>query len=308
MSSRVPEHDTAVDRSIAAAAIPKRYVIVTPVRDEEEHLENTLQAVIAQVIRPERWIIVNDGSSDSTASIAERYAHQHHWITVVHRSDRGARKNGSGVIEAFNEGYKQLQGVEWDFIVKLDGDLTFPPDYVQRCLQEFDRDPSLGVGGGALYNITESGPQFEPHPWFHVRGATKIYRKACWEQIGHLWSGTGWDTIDEVKANMAHWSTRTFPEIHAFHHRMTGAAEGGWRDNVKNGQGSYIAGYHPLYVLARCIRRVRRKPYVVGAVAMLYGFIAARWKQVNRIDDPQVIRFVQAQQLNRLFGRTTVWK
>jgi glycosyltransferase involved in cell wall biosynthesis len=288
-------------------ALTARYAIVTPARDEGKNIGATIQAVIAQTVRPQQWIIVDDGSSDDTRSIAEQYARQFPWITVLPRADRGCRKNGGGVIEAFNDGYTHVVNLPWDFIVKLDGDLTFPANYFEQCLQEFIDDSSLGIGAGALYNVTPQGHQFEPHPWFHVRGATKIYRRECWEQIGGLWPGAGWDTIDEVKANMVGWRTRTFPAIPAYHHRMTGAADGGWRNNVKNGRGNYAAGYHPLYALARCVRQSFVKPYLIGGLGMLYGFIAAYWQRMKRIDDPQLIRYIRRQQMSRLLGRPTIW-
>ncbi len=143
---------------------------------------------------------------------------------------------------------------------------------------------------------------------FHVRGATKIYRRACWEQIAGLWRGPGWDTIDEVKANMYGWTTRTFPEIQILHHRMTGAAEGGWRDNVKNGRGNYAAGYHPLYVAARSVRRLNRKPYVIGSMGMLYGYLSARWQDIPRITEAAFIHYIRQQQINRLLCLRTMWK
>jgi poly-beta-1,6-N-acetyl-D-glucosamine synthase len=285
-----------------------RYAIVTPVRDEEEHIERTLEAMIAQTLLPVRWVVVNDGSSDHTGTIAEAYAERHSWIHVVHRPDRGRRQNGSGVIEAFNEGYRHLDGVEWDYIVKLDGDLSFASDYFERCFVEFAQDVSLGIGGGTLYDVLPDGPKHQPHPTFHVRGATKIYRRACWEQLGGLWSGPGWDTIDEVKANMLGWTTRTFRGIPVSHHRVTGAAEGGWRDNFKNGRGSYAAGYHPLFVFARCANRLFHRPYALGAAAMLYGFLSGYWRHTARQKDAELIRYARKQQLNRLLRRPTIWR
>jgi poly-beta-1,6-N-acetyl-D-glucosamine synthase len=284
-----------------------RYIIVTAARDEEAHIAATIEAVVRQTILPSRWIIVDDGSSDRTGSIVDTYTQAYSWISVLHRPNRGGRKNGAGVVEAFDDGYAQIKSIPCDFIVKLDADLTFEPNYFENAFYEFSRDPSLGIAGGTLYHKTHRGLQLESHPRFHVRGATKIYRKACWDEIGGLWRGAGWDTIDEVKANMFGWSTRTFSGIHALHHRLTGTAEGLWKDNVKNGRGSYAAGYHPLYVLARSIKRLHLKPYLLGSLGMLYGFITASCEGMPRIGDPQVIRYIRKQQLNRLLGRPTVW-
>ena len=102
-----------------------KYVIISPVRDEEANLARTIESVISQSLRPCEWMIVNDGSTDRTAAIADSYARQHDWIRVCHRDNRGFRKAGGGVVDAFNDGYLNLRANDWSFIVKLDGDLSF---------------------------------------------------------------------------------------------------------------------------------------------------------------------------------------
>ena len=176
-----------------------RYVIITPARDEEQHIEATIESVIGQTLRPAEWVIVDDGSTDRTSEILDQYAAQFPWIRLVHRPNRGFRKSGGGVVEAFYEGYDSLQCDAWDFIVKLDGDLSFSPDYFQRCFEHFREQPRLGIGGGDIYHDLDGELRLEANPKFHIRGATKIYRRPCWEDIGGLWPGPGWDTIDEVK-------------------------------------------------------------------------------------------------------------
>jgi glycosyltransferase involved in cell wall biosynthesis len=286
------------------------YVIITPARDEEANLERTIESVIAQTVLPVEWVIVNDGSTDRTAEIIEESARQYPWIRAVHRVNRGYRQAGSGVMEAFKDGYVALGCCDWEFVVKLDGDLSFEPDYFEKCFEHFKREPRLGVGGGIIYNLMPDGTQrFERGgPTFHVRGATKIYRRACWEDIGGLWLGTGWDTIDEVKANMRGWVTRNFPDVRLVQHRATGAADGQWADLVKNGRANYISRYHPLFMLAKCLSRLRRRPYFVGSIALAYGFITGYLKRIRRLDDPATIRYLRGQQLRKLAGLETIWK
>jgi glycosyltransferase involved in cell wall biosynthesis len=285
-----------------------RYVIITPVRDEEEHIEGTIQSVIHQTVRPIEWVIVDDGSGDRTDEIADRYAAEFPWIHVVHRTNRGFRKAGGGVVEAFNDGYQQLRNRDWEFIVKLDGDLTFSPEYFSDCLALFGRDSRLGIGGGGIYHDIGGELRLEPGPTFHVRGATKIYRRACWEAIGGLWQAAGWDTIDEVKANMLGWKTYSFPEVPVHHHRFTGDADGRLRDRVKHGVACYISGYHPLFVAASCIFRLVQKPYIVGSLAIFYGFTKAYLTNTRRVDDKQFVTYLRTQQLRRLCGLETIWK
>jgi glycosyltransferase involved in cell wall biosynthesis len=287
-----------------------RYVIITPARDEEAFLKQTIESVISQTVRPAEWVIVNDGSTDRTAEIIEESSRQYPWIRGVHRADRGFRKSGSGVMEAFIDGYATLSCRDWEFIIKLDGDLSFGPDYFEKCFKHFQSDPRLGVGGGAIYNLMPDGTwRFERGgPTFHVRGATKIYRRACWEDIGGLWLGTGWDTLDEVKANMRGWVTRNFSDVHLVQHRATGVADGRWGNLVKNGRANYISGYHPIFMLAKCISRVRYRPYVIGSIALLYGFVTGYLKAAPRVNDPELVGYLRRQQLGRLWGRETIWR
>lgn len=285
-----------------------RYVIITPVRDEEQHVGATIESVSGQTVRPAEWVIVDDGSTDRTGAIVDRYAAQFPWLRVIHRPDRGFRKPGGGVVDAFNEGYSSLRCNDWDFIVKLDGDLSFSADYFQRCFGHFGKEPELGIGGGEIYHDLGSRLELEVNPRFHVRGATKIYRKACWDAIGGLWVGPGWDTIDEVKANMLGWKTRSFEELRLVHLRRTGAADGHLRDCVKHGLACYTCGYHPLFVFASCLYRVVRKPYVLGSLAIAWGFLKAYFTHTSPVDDQRLTSYLRRQQLRRLCGLDTIWR
>jgi len=285
-----------------------RYAIITPVRDEEKFIEATIESVCRQTVRPVEWVIVDDGSTDRTGSIVDRYVAQHEWIRVVHRADRGFRKSGGGVMEAFYEGYKALESKEWEFIVKLDGDLSFEPEYFEKCFQYFRDNPELGIGGGEICHDVEGEIRVEANPRFHVRGATKIYRRACWDAIGGLWPAPGWDTIDEVKANMLGWKTYAFTDLRLFHHRFTGSEEGLLRDRVKHGVACYVSGYHPLYVAASCLSRLNQKPYVIGAAAILYGFLKSHLTRPMRLEDRSYLAYIRGQQIRRLCGMQTIWR
>src|SRR5258705_4305470 len=195
----------------------KNYVVISPVRDEGVYLRFTVESMLAHTIRPVEWVIVNDGSTDNTAAIIDEYASQHPWIRAVHRDNRGFRKAGGGVVEAFNDGYRALSNDNWQFIVKMDGDLTFQPDYFEKCLNNFQRDPRLGIGGGVICYIENSVKRIEFCPEFHVRGATKIYRRACWEAIGGVLAGPGWGNNGGGKSNKLSLGTSSVLH-HPLHH------------------------------------------------------------------------------------------
>jgi glycosyltransferase involved in cell wall biosynthesis len=289
--------------------LPPRFIVITPVRNEEQYLPRTIASMCLQTLKPSRWVLVDDGSEDKTGELVEAAATQHPWISVVRRQDRGFRQAG-GVVAAFHDGYALVANDTWDYVVKLDGDLSFAPDYFQNCLREFDADPKLGIAGGTICKLENGAmtPEFKVEPPFHVRGATKIYRRDCFEAIGGLMPAPGWDTVDQLKANMLGWRTRAFSHIHLVHLRPTGAAYGSWKDAVKNGLANYITGYHPLFMATKCLRRMVRKPCDVEGPGLWFGFIQGYLQRIPQVEDRTMIRYLRQQQWRALTFRSNLWR
>lgn len=293
------------------------YAVITPVRNEGAHFQQTIDSIVSQTFRPAAWVIVDDGSTDNTPQLIRAATEKYPWISAVYRQDRGFRKQGGGVIEAFYDGYAKLLGtarsaslaLPLDFIVKLDGDLSFAPGYFEQCLARFAADPKLGIGGGRIYcEVNGAAVEDSPgDPAFHVRGATKIYRRQCWEQIGGLIRAPGWDTLDEVKANMLGWKTYSFRELHLLQLKATGAADGSWKNWVKNGRANYITGYHPLFMLVKCAKRMFQPPYGIAALGLLGGFFGGYLKRLPQVDDRALIKYLRSQQMRRLAFRNSLW-
>jgi glycosyltransferase involved in cell wall biosynthesis len=286
-----------------------RYIIISPVRDEGENIGQTIQSVVQQTVRPTQWILVNDGSSDNTGEIIDLAAKEHPWITALHIANRGFRQPGTGVMATFYHGYDYIATRDWEFIVKLDGDVEMPPDYFEKCFAEFEKDPKLGVGGGVMYCIEPDGTErLETHPAFHVRGPTKIYQRGCWDAMGGLIKAPGWDTADELKANMLGWRSRSFPNIRLIHRRATGAMDGAWRDSVKNGRADFICGYLPAFMIVKCMKRALQRPVLVGAAGHMYGYITGYLKNIPQAPDKALIAYTRQQQMRRLLFQETIWK
>jgi hypothetical protein len=176
------------------------------------------------------------------------------------------------------------------------------------CFGEFEKDPTLAVGGGTICHSKDGVllPDFDQK--MHVRGATKIYRRTFWDQLGGLYPVAGWDTIDELKANMLGWTTRSFRDIQILHRRPTGSADGAWKNWFKNGRANYITGYHPVFMLLKCVKRLSQKPIVLAGIALWCGFVSGYIKGIPRVDEPDLIRYVRKQQLSRLLFQESIWK
>ena len=202
----------------------KHCLAITPARDEERLLPGLIASMKAQTVRPDRWILIDDGSADRTPIIADEAAAGCSWIEVHHLDRHQDRApGGESVVMRF---LTCEHRAGYDFILRLDADLTFGPDMTELLIAEFDKNPRLGIGGAALYEPSGSGWREIKKPRFHTSGAVKMYSPKCFDAIGGLQAGIGWDTIDEAQAMMLGFETSHFPHIVAYHHRPQGAAGG----------------------------------------------------------------------------------
>ncbi len=282
------------------------YAIITPARNEENFIEKTILSVVSQTLKPSVWIIVDDASTDATYRIAKKYAKKYPWIRVKRRETTSGTERWS-VPEIFMEEFRNLKN-EFDFIVKLDADVSLPPDYFERLFEKFKENPRLGIAGGGCYQKEGNEWKLEKAPLSHVRGATKVYRRKCLEDIGGLVPYLGWDTIDEVKAWMHGWETRSFPEIPFYHHRKTGTRKG-WREGRKRfAKVAYYIGYDPVFFFLRCLYRVKTRPYFLGALTMLFTYLKLCLKEAPRYPDKEFRRFIRKEQWKRLLGMESRWR
>ncbi len=196
--------------------------IIIPAHNEEAHLSQTLQSLVEQTVLPKKIVIVNDGSSDGTQRIINRFSEKYNFITGIYSYSEETHAPGSKVINAFYKGFQTLDE-NYDIVCKFDADLIFPKDYLEKITGIFQQDPSVGMAGGFCY-IEKNGR------WVlenltgkdHIRGALKAYRKECFLQIGGVKSTMGWDTVDELLAQYHGWKIKTDPSLHVKHLKPTG--------------------------------------------------------------------------------------
>jgi len=280
------------------------YVIVSPVKDEERYLEATLRSVIGQTVRPLKWIIVDDGSSDGTPRILQSIANLHNWIEVLRIQRNATRDLGITEIKAFAKGYERLTQDEFDFIVKLDCDLDLPPDYFERLLKEFEENKRLGIASG-MYLEDHDGKWLAAHmPDYHAAGASKMVRRQCFEDISGFILYRGWDTIDEIKAMTQGWETRHFPDLTFRHLKREGSAMGFGRTNVLHGEVYYLTGGGMVFFLFKVLHRATTSmPPVLAGVAMLWGYLSCLLQGKKRLVSRSEAKFYRTTLNRRLFGR-----
>jgi biofilm PGA synthesis N-glycosyltransferase PgaC len=274
-----------------------RVLLITPARDEAAHLEQTIRAVAAQSRRPDLWLIVDDGSSDETPRILERLVAELPFLESM-RAPRHARSRGvdglaiAAEARAFNAALASVEPGGFTHIGKLDADIELPPDYLQGLLEQFAAEPRLGVAGGTL--LEQSGGEWRPTsvPAYHVRGALKLYSRECFEAIGGIEERLGWDTIDETYARMHGYTTHSFPELAARHHRPVATRGGALRGRARLGQCAYILRYSPWWVGLRSLKIATWRPYGLSGIAFFYGYLRAAVRRQDRVEDERYRRFV----------------
>ncbi|MBV8551255.1 MAG: glycosyltransferase family 2 protein [Acidobacteriaceae bacterium] len=277
---------------------PPRIALITPVRDEEAFIGGMIESIAAQQIRPARWIIVDDGSSDKTPEIIERHARRYTFIELLRLAPHGVRKPGgeNAIAHALN----RLGLEQFEFLARFDADLLFTPDYFVRLLEEFYSDPALGIAGGGLYVESACGVRLERAPEYHVRGAVKMYRRECFQQIGGLAPQIGWDTIDEVRAWTKGWSTRSFFQYRVIHRRPTGGGLKLNRIYFERGKAEYYTWSHPLFVLAKALKLTREFKRCDAPACFVAGFCACYLQSLPRLQDRDFVRTRRRQQLGRV--------
>jgi len=280
-----------------------RYVVISPVRDEAEFLPRVIKAMETQTIQPQEWVVVDDGSTDATWEILSEAAARNPWMNIVRKPDRGVRSVGPGVVEAFYYGYERMRSTDWDYIAKMDGDIEFSSNYVETLLTYFQADKYLGSASGKIFFPVGDSLKEERTADEMTVGAFNFYRAQAFEDIGGFVHEVMWDGIAYHKARISKWRTRSIndPVLNMIHKRLMGSSHKGiLHGRVRWGRGQYFMGTHPLYLVAIVVYRLFERPFVVGGLGILTGYVMAALKGMKRYDAKGFRKSLHAWQMERL--------
>jgi len=295
--ARAP-HPVAADRL--------SYVLITPARNEEAFLEETIRSVISQTVLPKRWVIVSDGSTDRTDEIARKYSSQYAWIEWI-RMPEHADRQFAAKVHCFRAGYQRVKDLEFDIVGNLDADLSFEPDYIEYLLDKFSQNPDLGVAGTPFLEDSSSPYDYRFTNIEHVSGACQLFRRECFESIGGYApiKGGGIDWVAVTTARMKGWKTRTFADKTIRHHRKMGTGKAkplGARYSL--GQQDYYLGNHPLWQVLRMFYQMKYKPFVIGGLILFWGYAAAGLQRRKRPVPEELVAFIRREQIERLWKKS----
>lgn len=279
------------------------YILITPVRNEEAFIRNVIKLILSQTIKPIKWIIVDDGSTDQTGEIVKAFSNEYEFIRLS--NDANDRLIGySSRTNAVIFGAQLIKNLDYDYLGILDVDISFEPNYYEKILDEFSQNPKLGVAGGLVHDI-ENGKLDKTRAMNleHVAGGVQMFRRKCYEEIEGFqvmrWGGD--DVVAENIARMKGWIVQSFPDIEVQHHRQTGSRGlsvlmSRFRDGLKD----YSLGYHPLFHLLKCFRRLFYKPIILGSFFRLMGFMCGSFKYRNRVISSALVEFIKQDQITKM--------
>jgi glycosyltransferase involved in cell wall biosynthesis len=271
----------------------RSYAVITPVRDEQENLPRLADSLAVQTERPGTWLIVDNGSRDGTLRLAASLADEHPWIELLTVPGATAAERGAPIVRSLHAGIDKLAADAPDFVVNVDADVSFEPDYFARLLDRFDRDPELGIASGSAFELQDGAWRQRHVTGSTVWGASRAFRWACLQEILPFEERVAWDGIDEFKANARGWRTLAFEDLPFKHHRREGERDGSWRARRNQGHAAYYVGYRPWYLVLRSLFNARRE---LASLGMIAGYASALVRREPRSDDVAARAYLRRQQ------------
>ena len=278
--------------------LQRQYILVTPVKNEENNLPKLINSVAGQTIKPVLWIIMDDGSSDKTPEIIKEAKQKYQWIQSIRLGEgvRDAWLHLSGVIKKgidFSFDFCRKNGIIYNYLGTVDGDIILENLFYEKLIDKFEKNPKLGIASGRTWVLDGSKMILMENS---LPGGVKLCRKKCFEECGGIPLSSSWDSVLNTKAMIRGWDVKRFEDVKLFTVRYGASAEGLWKGHKEHGISSYYLGFNFIHALAKGLKLSMEKPYYLG-IAYLYGYFRSLILRKKQIDDNEVknyYRYVQS--------------
>lgn len=286
-----------------AAAEP--LVVVTPVKNEMGTIERMAASVLHQTEPCREWVIIDDGSTDGTEGYLQSLAESTPSVNLLRLPPDHGRDLGARQVYLIERGLGCLNSSDWSYWAKVDADLILAPHYFERILARFEEDADLGIVSGKPLLPARAGSwRSYWTPDYYPLGMARIYRRACWQDLGGLMAGRQYDVLDIYTARFKGWRTASIQEttvklLRQVEARMPRQLE----RRAATGSDLYSIGYHPLYLFMRALRSGwDERPPLLAGLAMMWGYLRAAIRGQKRVG-PDLFKFVRREQWKMIRSR-----
>lgn len=283
-----------------------KYILITAAFNEEKYIRGAIESVMAQTIKPLQWVIVSDGSTDKTDEIVKEYCNENSLITFIRfvnptRIESNLGRVSKKVVACTQEAFRHINRNDYDYVGHLDADITIESDYFQRLKEKFEENPKLGLGGGFIYNV-DRGKKW---PCFsntnQVGGAVQFFRRECWEQIEGFYPGGHHDYYAVVSSRKHGWDVQSFYDLEALHHKNPSSTSTNFaKVYFYLGRMDYVCGEIFLYAIARAIMQMRSKPFLIGSIFRVAGYLSATITKVPKQVPASLVKYLKKQQIRKI--------
>lgn len=272
--------------------LKKGYVVTTPCKNEENNILQLANSIIKQTIQPKMWIIVDDGSTDSTPELLKTLTSSHNWIHV-HTLESKSRDLGFHYAEVISIGLNlsleicEKNDICCDYLGLIDADMILSPDFFEKIMYQFEKNPRLGIASGNVVYINNDKKILEEGRDNLPIGGLRVWSKKCFLDTGGSPISYSPDSVSNVIAILHGWDTAKFKDVHGIQTRKTSSAEGLWKGYIFKGKSDYFRDYHPMYVIFKFFKYMTKAPFYLG-VPYLYGYVLGIFKIRTKIEDLSV--------------------
>ena len=273
------------------------YNIITPIKNEGDHIENTIASILNQNQRPKHWFIIDDHSTDESNFIISKYTSKYEFISLIEAPILKISEISARIAYLVNYGISKFDE-PIELMLKLDADVVLPKDYCSYLISKFESNNKLGIASGCakFKGIEEKNTDFNL-----TRGAAKFYRTDCFQEIGGAYISRGWDTMDNYAAHLYGWETKKY-DIYFDHIKKEGKKSGKWMLRYWTGLFNGRVPYFFPYFILKILRYFFHEPIAIGSLIEFFGYIKSRYISKNRPFPVELSNYVVSIQKDKLYN------
>lgn len=261
------------------------YYIFFPVRNGVDTIKQVMESLVTQIPKPEKIIVVNDGSTDGTSEILNEFAKLYPFVKIIRLDSK--TKDFSRIPYMWNICLDK----NFDYQMIAAGDCIFPPDYADKIMTYMKQNPKVVICSGD-FTVT---PSQSPH------GAGRFIDQGFFfRHYTEYPKVVGYESEILIRAMMAGNEIKILNDVKFTHADRLGHSH----DFSEFGQAMRTMGYHPLFVLLRFASDffTNHEMGKHGAIKMLISYIRFKPKDTGYFSNfPEDIKqYLRKEQLRRV--------